>query len=205
MTLTTPAPAPVPSSSHHRRGCGDAAPAIRQHWGTPVAFATLDPAGLLTPSAARISAEGPAMETVPPGEMIADLDAVAAQFHLSFDELVAAHHPDLAPPISGVAIEVHIWRHGHHLPPAAHPADLIAWWVLHSAPTPAPSDSGAIALADPRTGSPFAPLPGRPWGRHLLIRPIPGAHVAVPGWLTTSVTPLAPGQHVLVAVASTIR
>ncbi|WP_207944484.1 hypothetical protein, partial [Actinomadura rubrisoli] len=51
----------------------------------------------------------------------------------------------------------------------------------------------------------LTPMPGRPWGRHLMIRPLPGAHIAVPGWLTSSVIPVEHGQHVLVAIASTVR
>ncbi|TDD85164.1 hypothetical protein, partial [Actinomadura rubrisoli] len=118
MTLTTPAP--VPSSSRDRRSCGNAGPAVRQHWGTPLTFATLDPAGLLSPSTADIGAAGPALRTVPPGEIITDLETAAAQFQASFDALAAAHAPDLAPPGGGFDIDVQIWRHGHHLPPAEH-------------------------------------------------------------------------------------
>ncbi|TDB87673.1 hypothetical protein E1264_13995 [Actinomadura sp. KC216] len=208
MTITTtplPVPSPVPSSGHARRGCGTAGSPVRQHWGTPVAFATLDPAGLLSPSAAEIGPEGPALEALPPGEIITDLEALAACFHRSFDALADAHGPGLAPPLGGVAIDVQVWRHGYDRPAARHAADLVAWWVLDAGPAHAPTGSGAIALADPRTGFPRAAMPGQPWGRHLVVRPTPGAHVAVPGWVASSIVPLERGQHVLVAFASTLR
>ncbi|TYK44496.1 hypothetical protein [Actinomadura decatromicini] len=208
MTLTIPAP--VPSSGRDRRSCGDAGAAVRQHWGTPIAFATLDPAGLLSPSASAIEAEGPPVESVPPDEFVTDPDALAAQFHASFDALAAAHGPGLTPPVGRIDVAVRIWRHGHAAPAAAHPADLVGWWVLDASPAPAPAESahaesGALAFADPRHGAEAPALPGRPWGRRLLVRPVPGAHVAVPGWLAASVVPVARGQHVLVAVASTVR
>ncbi|TYB42392.1 hypothetical protein [Actinomadura chibensis] len=203
MTLTVPAP--VPSSGSVRRSCGAAGTAVRQHWGTPVAFATLDPAGLLSPSAAAIGADGPPVESVPPGEAVTDPEALAAQFRASFDALAAAHGPGLASPVGRVDVAVRIWRHGHAAPAAAHPADMVGWWVLDASPAPAHSESGALAFADPRDGTEAAALPGRPWGRRLLVRPVPGAHVAVPGWLAAAVMPVARGQHVLVAVASTVR
>ncbi|MFI0404996.1 hypothetical protein [Actinomadura sp. 3N508] len=211
MTITTtplPVPSPVPSSGHARRGCGTAVSPVQQHWGTPVAFATLDPAGLLSPSAAEIGPEGPAQESLPPGEVVTDLEALAARFHRSFDALVDAHRPGLAPPVGGVAIDVQVWRHGYDRPAARHAADLVAWWVLAAGTAHAPTGSGAIALADPRSGFPPAArtaIPGQPWGRHLMVRPSPGAHVAVPGWVASSVVPLERGQYVLVAVASSLR
>ncbi|TMR05574.1 hypothetical protein ETD83_06000 [Actinomadura soli] len=209
MTITTtthvPVPAAVPSSSRDRRSCGNAVSPVQQHWGTPVAFATLDPAGLLSSSAADVGAEGPAMETLPPGEIITDLEAAAARFRRSFGALADSCGPGLAPPVGGVAIDVQVWRHGYERPAARHPADLVAWWVLDAGPSAALTGAGAIAFADPRTGSPRAAAPGRPWGRDLVVRPVTGAHVAVPGWLASSVTPLERGQHVLVAIASSLR
>lgn len=208
MTITTHpvhVPAPVPSSSPGRRSCGSAVSPVQQHWGTPVAFATLDPGGLLSPSAAEIGAEGPAEEILPPGEIITDLEAMAARFHRSFDALADSYGPELAPPVGGVAIDVRVWRHGYERPAARHSADLVAWWVLDAGPTHAPTGSGAIAFADPRAGSVTPGTPGQPWGRHLVVRPVPGTHIAVPGWLTHSVVPLKRGQHVLVAFASSLR
>ncbi|WP_147339429.1 hypothetical protein [Actinomadura spongiicola] len=209
MTLTTPAPAPapapVPSSSRARRSCGNACPAVRQHWGTPVAFATLDPAGLLSPSVADIGAEGPPLRTVSPGDVITDLEAATAHFRVSFEHLAATLDPDVAPTIDHIDIDVQIWRHGYALPATGHPADMVAWWVLGAGPAPAHTEAGALTFADPRTGSPLTPLPGRPWGRHLMVRPVPGTHVAVPGWLTSSVVPVAQGQHVVVAFAAARR
>ncbi|MFI0486274.1 hypothetical protein [Actinomadura sp. 9N215] len=217
MTLTTTpaaavtadavpvAPSPVPSSGRDRRSCGSAGPAVQQHWGTPVAFAPMDPAGLLSPSAAEIGGAGPALETVPPGGIIADLETAADRFRAAFEALTTAYEPEITPPVGDVGVEVQIWRHGYDRAPARHRADLVAWWVLDATPGPAHTGSGAIAFADPRAGSPMAPMPGRPWGRHLLIRPVPGTLVAVPGWLVSSVVPLERGQHVLVAIASSCR
>lgn len=38
-----------------------------------------------------------------------------------------------------------------------------------------------------------------------MIRPIPGAHAAVPGWLTCSVVPVEARQYAVVAVARSVR
>jgi hypothetical protein len=203
MTITTPAP--VPSSSRARRSCGNACPAVRQHWGTPVAFATLDPAGLLSPAAARVGPDGPALQLVPAEEIFTDPAEATSRFRTTFDALTAEFGQDLAPPANRIDVEVQVWRHGYALPAAGHPADMVAWWVLDAGSAPERAEAGALTFADPRTGSPLTPIPGRPWGRHLLIRPVPGAHIAVPGWLASSVVPLEPGQHVLVAFASTGR
>ncbi|WP_433464017.1 hypothetical protein [Spirillospora sp. CA-128828] len=212
MTLTTPATdtpatgtAARTGSVRDRRPCGDNGSTVRQHWGTPVAVIELNPAALLSAAAAEIGADGPALESLPPSDIITDLDAAAAQFRASFDALADTYGPDLAPAISSVDIQVQVWRHGHDVPATGHPADLVAWWVLAASPAPTHTESGAIAFADPRAGSQMTAMPGLPWGRQLMIRPVAGAHVAVPGWLTSSVVPLEHGQYVLVAVAASVR
>jgi hypothetical protein len=206
MTLTTPTTAQTAAGSVlDRRSCSDTGPAVRQHWGTPVTVVELDPAALLSEAAAEVGADGPALDLLPPGDIITDLDAAAAQFRASFDALADTYGPDLAPAISSVDIQVEVWRHGHDVPATGHPADLVAWWVLAASPAPTHTESGAIAFADPRAGSQMTAMPGLPWGRQLMIRPVAGAHVAVPGWLTSSVVPLEHGQYVLVAVASSVR
>ncbi|WP_242910647.1 hypothetical protein [Actinomadura terrae] len=170
-----------------------------------MAFATLDPTGLLAPSAGALSAEGPALEVVPPGEIITDLAAATARFQTSFDALAAAHEPGLAPPAGTIDIAVQVWREGYHMPPSGNPASQIAWWILDAGSAPERPEAGAIIIADPRSGPPVPSALARLWGRHLMIGPRPGSHIAVPGWLTASVQPVEAGQYVLVAIASTAR
>lgn len=198
--MTSPIHAPA-----RQRSCSGGGPTVRQHWGTPVTVAKLEPAPVLDPSAAGLAPDGPPLQILPADHVLADAAAVAEQFRASFDALAAAYPADLAPSIGGVDIEVQVWRHGHDVPAAGHPADLVGWWVLAASPAPAHTESGAIAFADPRAGSAMTAMPGLPWGRQLMIRPVPGSHVAVPGWLTSSVVPLERGQHVLVAFASSVR
>ncbi|MBO2464950.1 hypothetical protein [Actinomadura violacea] len=199
MTLTTTTSAP------DRRPCSTGGPSVRQHWGTPITVVELTPAPLLSAAAADIDADGPPLESLPPGDIITDLDTAATAFRASFDALADAYGPDLAPPISSVDIDVQVWRHGHDVPATGHPADLVAWWILAASPAPTHTESGALAFSDPRAGSQMTAMPGLPWGRQLMIRPVAGAHVAAPGWLTSSIVPLEHGQYVLVAIAASVR
>jgi hypothetical protein len=45
-------------------------------------------------------------------------------------------------------------------------------------------------------------MPGLPWGRQFVIRPVAGAHAVVPGWLTCSIVPLEAGQQITVAASA---
>ncbi len=58
-----------------------------------------------------------------------------------------------------------MWRAGYDLPATAYAEDFVGWCFLASSPAPAHSESGAIAIADPRAGSALTampPAPGRP-------------------------------------------
>jgi hypothetical protein len=68
--------------------------------------------------------------------------------------------------------------------------------------SPAHSESGCLAFSDPRAGSAMTAMPGLPFGRQFIVRPVPGACAVVPGWLTSSVIPLEPRQHITIAIAA---
>jgi len=56
--------------------------------------------------------------------------------------------------------------------------------------------------SDPRAGSAMTAMPGLPFGRQFIVRPVPGACAVVPGWLTSSVIPLEPRQRITIAIAT---
>lgn len=102
---------------------------------------------------------------------------------------------------SQLAISLECWGPGYEAPAVATRADLTGWLFLRGEP-PTHSDSGTVAVLDPRTASAMSAVPGLPWGRSLVLQPLEGALLIVPGWLTASVLPLEPGQTAVVMRAS---
>jgi hypothetical protein len=87
-------------------------------------------------------------------------------------------------------------------PASATPARYAAWAYLAASDAPAHSESGCLAFSDPRAGSAMTAMPGLPFGRQFIVRPVPGACAVIPGWLTSSVIPLEPRQHITIAIAT---
>jgi hypothetical protein len=109
---------------------------------------------------------------------------------------------DGAAPVAELDITVQAWRNGYDEPAFATPARYAAWVYLAASEAPRHSESGCLAFSDPRAGSAMTAMPGLPFGRQFIVRPVPGACAVVPGWLTSSVIPLEPRQHITVVVAS---
>ena len=177
--------------------------AVTRHWGTGVVISEFSLAGIVdSASVGRAGSGGPSYEQVQPGTVLLDEAALKAGFIASMNVLAAAQ--DVSP-VRDVELDVQVWRDGYDLPATSYPADFVGWCFLAASPAPQHSESGAIALADPRAGSALTAMPGLPWGRQVMIRPVPGAHAAVPGWLTCSVVPVEKDQFAVVAIASSAR
>ncbi|MBC6457095.1 hypothetical protein [Actinomadura sp. HBU206391] len=175
---------------------------VSRYWGTPVTIDELPLAQIISDGLDQIGPDGVAFEVITPSSVLVDEASLKAEFLASLNSLADAQG---APPVENVELEVQVWRRGHDQPATGHPGEFVGWCFLATSPAPAHSESGALAFADPRAGSAMTAMPGLPWGRQVMIRPTPGAHAAVPGWLTTSVVPLERGQFAVVAVASSVR
>ncbi len=189
--LTHPglAAVPVPASA----GGG-----VAHHWATPILLGTIDLTDQrVTPPPA---AEGQPVQAIPPGAALADPDVLASALLASVNQLAEANGDG---PYSAVDLRVELWDAGYDAPAVSYPADYVAWCVL-AVSGGRHDESGAITLADPRTGSNLTAVPGLPWGRQIILRPQPGAHLAIPGWLTSAVAPVEDGQQVLVAIATSL-
>ena len=176
---------------------------VTRHWGTGVVVSEFSLAGIV--DSARVNGADPGgapYEQIPPGTVLLDEAALKAEFIASMNVLAAAQD---ASPVADAELDVQVWRDGYDLPVTSYPADFVGWCFLAASPAPQHSESGAIAFADPRAGSALTAMPGLPWGRQVMIRPVPGAHAVVPGWLTCSVVPVEKGQFAVVAVASSAR
>jgi hypothetical protein len=175
---------------------------VERHWDTPMVIGSIDLEGMVREDwAADSFACGQAFEHLPIAAVIADEARLRSVFFVSFNELaqVQGH-----PPVANVGLEIQVWRHGYDVPAAAHAADFVGWCVLATGPGQHP-ESAAISFADPRAGSAMTAMPGLPWGRPILLNPTAGAHAAAPGWLIWSIVPVERDQHVIVAVASSVR
>lgn len=96
-----------------------------------------------------------------------------------------------------ISLSIEKWNQGFEIPAYASREDIHGWLFLDGKPA-SHSDSGTVCIIDPRAGSDMCAVPGLPWGRPLILAPNPGAFAVVPGWMTSSVLPLEPGQESLV-------
>lgn len=176
---------------------------VTRYWGTGLVIADLDISGIVRPELAdSVGPEGNSYEDVSASIAIADERAMRQEFSASMDQLAESQGK---PPITDIDVTVQVWRHGYDLPSAAYSEEFVGWCYLATSPAPQHSESGSLSFADPRAGSAMTAMPGLPWGRQVMIRPQPGAHVVVPGWLTCSVVPVEHGQYAVVAIAKSVR
>jgi hypothetical protein len=175
-----------------------AAGTVSRSWKTGLIITRADLTGISPGDPAAImDGPGERCQVLPPGS-VPGLDLLEEQFLTSMNTLAAAED---APEITACQMEIQVWRDGYDQPAFSSQARYAGWTVLAASPAPEHSESGCLAFADPRAGSAGTAMPGLPWGRQFLLTPVPGAHAAVPGWLTCSVVPLEHGQHITVAVA----
>jgi hypothetical protein len=176
---------------------------VTRYWGTCVVIADIDITGIIRPGLAdSFGPAGDSYEDVPASIVVADEHALRQEFIASMNSLAKAQG---AKPVTDVDITVQVWRQGYDLPATAYAEEFVGWCYLATSPAPQHSESGSLSFADPRAGSAMTAMPGLPWGRQVMIRPQPGAHVAVPGWLTCSVVPVEHDQYAVVAIAKSVR
>jgi hypothetical protein len=176
---------------------------VTRHWGTRVVIDQIAVDGFLAAGVGEAAGSpGPRVERIDPDSVITDPEALKREFLASFNTL--AEGADTAE-VTDVELRIEVWRAGHDLPHTGFAADYVGWCFLAASPAPEHTESGAVSVADPRAGSAMTAMPGLPWGRQVMIRPVPGAHLAVPGWLTCSVVPVEERQYAVVAFASSAR
>lgn len=127
------------------------------------------------------------------------IGALREQLLASMNDLARA---DETAPVTEIDLTVQAWRNGYDEPAFATPARYAAWVYLAASDAPAHAESGCLAFSDPRAGSAMTAMPGLPFGRQFIVRPVPGACAVVPGWLTSSVIPLEPHQRITIVIAS---
>ncbi|MFD8531548.1 hypothetical protein ACFV0L_29420 [Streptosporangium canum] len=178
--------------------------AVARHWPTNVVFDQIDLSGIvhadLTALLDADTASPQVLEVIEAKQVLADEDALRAHLLASMRALAAA---DGRPRPEAVNLEIQVWRGGYDLPPTASSSDYVAWCVL-AATGSTYTESGAVALADPRAGCALVPMPGLPWGNPAMITAKAGAHMAAPGWLIHFVIPAEEAQSVIVAAASSV-
>jgi hypothetical protein len=194
MTLTAPRQQPTA----HQPVLGDST--VARLWTTPVIFDMVNLDGMVNPEL-TVDSAGPRLEYLPTHAVLLDMARLTKLLLTAFTVLAEA---DEAPPPRGVEVEVQVWRQGHDVPAASFAADYIAWLFVVSNPGPN-RETGSLSLADPRAGSDMTAMPGLPWGRTVFTNPIPGGLLAHPGWVTSSIVPLAAGQYTVAVHASSVR
>ncbi|MGI5488045.1 hypothetical protein [Microtetraspora malaysiensis] len=169
-------------------------------WGTTVLVDEADLEAIVHADA-RLPETGPTCDDLDPDLFVTDQAALEEAFFAAFNAIADM---DGAPPVTSVTVKIQGWREGHGIP-AADASPYIGWCYLSATPAPSTAESGCLSLADPRAGSDLTAMPGLPWGRQVLIRPVPGALVVAPGWLTHSIVPIEHGQSLIVATATCSR
>jgi hypothetical protein len=178
-------------------GTRAAAGTLTRRWKTGLIITQVSLTGIISGDPAAAAAAGQRCQVLPPGS-VPGLHALEEQFLASMNALAAA---DGAPGVTACEVEIQVWRAGYDQPAFSSPARFAGWTVLAASAAARHCESGCLAFADPRAGSAGTAMPGLPWGRQILVTPVPGAHTVVPGWLTCSIVPLEHRQHITVAAA----
>ena len=168
---------------------------VTRYWKTGIVVGPADITGITA------SAPEPGTSrcvTVDP-DAVTGMDRLRDLFLTSMRQLADAD--DSGPAPVGVQVEVQVWRNSYDQPAFASQARYTGWTFL-AATDVTHSESGCLNLTDPRAGSSLTAMPGLPWGRQFVIRPAPGTHAVIPGWLTASIVPLEARQQIIVAVAT---
>jgi hypothetical protein len=179
----------------------DTAPAgaVTRYWKTGVIVGSLSLDGIAeSDPASAVPISGERCQSLPL-TAVPGLAALREQLMASMNDLARA---DESAPVTEISLAVQAWRNGYDEPAFATPSRYAAWVYLSASAAPAHAESGCLAFSDPRAGSAMTAMPGLPFGRQFIVRPVRGACAVVPGWLTSSVIPLEPRQHVTIAIAS---
>jgi hypothetical protein len=173
--------------------------AVTRYWKTGVVIGSLSLDGIIKGDpASAVPVDGARCQPLPLAS-VPGMDVLRERLLASMNDLARA---DEAAPITEIDLAVQAWRNGYDAPAFATAARYAAWVYLAASDATVHAESGCLAFSDPRAGSAMTAMPGLPFGRQFIVCPVPGACAVVPGWLTSSVIPLEPGQHVTVATAS---
>jgi hypothetical protein len=171
---------------------------VTRYWKTGVIIGHLVLDGITDGDpASAVPASGERCQSLPV-TAVPGMEALREQLLACMNDLARA---DEACPVTCIDVTVQAWWNGYDAPAFATPARYVAWVYLAASDAPTHSESGCLAFSDPRAGSAMTAMPGLPFGRQFIVRPVPGACAVVPGWLTSSVIPLEPRQRVTVAIA----
>ena len=151
-----------------------------------------------------ITIPAPAPEGPPTEELAVDPASLAVLERQFLESMRQMADDEAASPVTGVRVTVSTWRAGYDDAAFTAQCRYAGWTILAASCQPA-TEAGCLTFSDPRAGSAMTAVPGLPFGRQLPVRPAPGAHVVVPGWLTASVIPLQAGQVITVAAAWSAR
>lgn len=169
-------------------------PSIQSLWTTKVIISHVDVEGTLNDNAMDFDDSSTSnFEALDLAAHLTDTDHCARQWHEWFSAL------GICP--KEIELSLEHWGAGYEAPAVATARDATGWLFLKGEPAQH-SDSGNIAVLDPRAASAMSAVPGLPWGRSLILQPVKGALLIVPGWLTASVLPLEAGQAAVVMRAS---
>lgn len=173
--------------------------AVTRYWKTGVVIGRMGLDGLTDGDpASAVPSSGERCQLLP-ATAVPGMALLREQLLAAMNDLARA---DEAEPVTSLDVTVQAWRNSYDEPARATPARYAAWVYLDASEAPAHSESGCVALSDPRAGSAMTAMPGLPFGRQFIVRPVPGTCAVAPGWLTSSVIPLEPRQRITVAVAS---
>ncbi|GGK70996.1 hypothetical protein Sme01_27140 [Sphaerisporangium melleum] len=170
-------------------------------WGTRVIVDAINLRGIARDDMS-LPATGPICEDLPAHVVLTDQAALEKVFLARMSVLAGTV---TGPPVTAVTVRIQGWREGYGIPAAADASAYIGWCCLAATPAPSTAESGCLSLADPRAGSDLTAMPGLPWGRQVLVKPMAGALTVAPGWLTHSVVPIEHGQQLVMAVATCSR
>ncbi len=172
---------------------------VTRYWKTGVVIGSIGLDGIVSADpAARLTADRSRCESLPAGS-VPGLQALEERLMASMNDIASAEGIS---EITKISVDIQVWRNGYDEPAFASQARYAGWVILAASEAPRHSESGCLAFADPRAGSALTAMPGLPFGRQFLVRPVPGTCAIVPGWLTSSVVPLEEGQHITVVLAT---
>ncbi len=173
---------------------------ITRYWKTGIVIGILSPDGITAgcDPAAEAGDDRERLLSLP-ADSLPGLRALEEHMLATMNDIAVAEH---APSVSGVETGVQVWRNGYDQPAFACQARYAGWVILAASNAPQHAESGCLAFADPRAGSALTAMPGLPFGRQFLMRPVPGTYAVVPGWLTSSVVPLEACQQITVAAVT---
>jgi hypothetical protein len=175
---------------------------ITRHWGTGLVLTEINLTAILRDPLPAPLGQGPEpVQELPVNSVIADPERLKDEFLTSMNALAETHNDK---PVTGIDLKAVVWQAGYDEPMTSSDARYVAWCFLACSQAPPNTESGALAFPDPRNASSQTAMPGLPWGRHVMVAPRPGGHVAAPGWTTHSIVPLARGQYSLVAIGTAV-